>query len=107
MTYEYIIQARYPKPNCLPFPATYGGWKIGRQLKESMDGILPANQSVPVAVKVLNSARMAMIPDSGSDWTHMAKRDGFWRCNVTTGNGGNELVMGAIWKLGKVYTCTS
>ena len=45
-----------------------------------------------------------MIPDTGSDWTHMAKRDGFWRCNGTTGNGGNELVMGAIGKVGKVYT---
>ena len=59
--YNYVIDAKTPKPNCKPFPKPFNAWTNGCLLIDPKEGMLPANQSIHFKVKVPDVNRVAVI----------------------------------------------
>ena len=100
--YTYLIQAAFPSERCLPFPRIYLAWKTGCELLEPVDGILPVNQTIHLALKVPTAVKMAA--NSSSQRCYLKKEiDGIWRCNFKTQDKRDELKLSAAFTVGSNY----
>ena len=100
--YTYLIQAKLPCKSCLPFPRTYLAWGTGCELLEPVDGILPTNQTIHMALKVPTAVKMAA--NSSSQRCYLKKEgDGIWRCNFQTQDKRDELKLSTAFTTGHSY----
>ena len=94
--YNYIIEAPLPKEKCLPFPDPCPDWTSRNKLLQQTNGIVPSNYKLPIAVKIPNVDKVAMIGAPGR--TSLSRRDDdTWRGDVRTGNAGDVFTLAAVF----------
>ncbi|ELT97869.1 hypothetical protein CAPTEDRAFT_204392 [Capitella teleta] len=93
--YNFLIKVPTPKKDCLAFPKTFPSFRDNKcRIEAPLTGTLPANESIPFAVKVPDALSVATI--SGKGWNQLIKcEDGMWRGEAETGDPGSEVTVAA------------